>query len=55
MKWNDTMLDAFQSAWTDVVQEEAANDAFFKKVWDDLSTFRENYKVWGQNGYLPRQ
>ncbi len=55
MKWNDTMLAAFQSAWTDVAKEEAANDAFFKKVWDDLNGFREDYKLWGQNGYLPRQ
>ena len=49
------MLDAFRAAWTDVAQEEAANDVFFKKVWDDLNGFREDYKLWGQNGYLPRQ
>ncbi|MDX1320711.1 MAG: C4-dicarboxylate ABC transporter, partial [Oceanospirillum sp.] len=55
MKWNDTMLDAFEAAWTEVAQEEASNDAFFKKVWDDLSEFREGYKLWGSNGYLPRQ
>ena len=34
--------------------EEAAKDAFFKKVWDDLSTFREEYKVWQTYGFLPR-
>ena len=39
---------------TEVAKEQAANDAFFKKVWDDLSEFRANYDLWEANAFLPR-
>jgi len=52
--WSDDMLEAFQRAWLEVVEEQCAKDAFFKKVWDDLSEFRENYKIWSAYGFLPR-
>ena len=55
MQWNDTMLDAFRGAWTEVVAEQTANDPMFKKIWDDMSQFREEYKLWGQNAFLPRK
>ena len=34
--------------------ELAAEDAFFKEVWDDLQEFRAGYKVWNEAIYLPR-
>lgn len=52
--WNDTMLKTFKSAWDEVVQEQQ-QDPFFKKVWDDLSTFRGGYDLWESLAYLPRK
>lgn len=52
--WNQTMLDTFKSKWDEVVAEKTAADPFFKKVWDDLSTFREGYDLWEANAFLPR-
>lgn len=52
--WNKTMLDTFQSKWDEVVVEKNAADPFFKKVWDDMSQFREGYNLWEANAFLPR-
>ena len=52
--WNDEMLKTFESKWDEVVVEKTAADPFFKKVWDDLSTFRQNYDLWEANAFLPR-
>ena len=51
-QWEPAVLDAFETAWQEVVTEEAAKDADFSRVWDSLRTFRENYKVWGDLGYI---
>ncbi|WP_415887075.1 TRAP transporter substrate-binding protein [Neptuniibacter sp. SY11_33] len=52
--WNDTMLSTFKSTWDEVVAEKTAADPFFKKVWDDMSTFRKGYDLWEANAFLPR-
>lgn len=52
--WNDEMLKTFEEKWDEVVVEKTAADPFFKKVWDDLSTFRQNYDLWEANAFLPR-
>ena len=52
--WNDEMLKTFEEKWDEVVVEKTAADPFFKKVWDDLSTFREGYNLWEANAFLPR-
>ncbi|MCK0166043.1 TRAP transporter substrate-binding protein [Jannaschia sp. S6380] len=52
--WTPDQLKAFEAAWDEVAMELAAEDAFFKEVWDDLQEFREGYAVWGNNIYLPR-
>ncbi len=54
MYWSDDMLAAFQKAWVEVAEENSANDAFFKKVWEDLQAFRADYKIWKDYGFLPR-
>ncbi|KZL13114.1 TRAP transporter substrate-binding protein [Pseudovibrio sp. Ad26] len=54
-QWSPEMLDVFRSTWNDVAQEEAANDAFFAKVLTDLNQFRDNYKIWKENAFLPRK
>jgi len=52
--WNQTMLDTFKEKWDEVVAEKTAADPFFKKVWDDLDTFRTGYDLWEANAFLPR-
>lgn len=52
--WNDTMLTTFKNTWDEVVAEKTAADPFFKKVWDDMSTFRKGYDLWEANAFLPR-
>ncbi|MBZ8133512.1 TRAP transporter substrate-binding protein [Afifella sp. IM 167] len=50
--WPKEILDTFHSTWNEVAEEEAAKDEKFKKAWESLSTFRENYKRWGEVGYI---
>ena len=54
-KWDDEMLALFESTWNEVATELAEEDAYFKKVWDDLTEFREGYNTWSGNIYLPRK
>jgi len=54
MRWNQTMLDTFEGAWREVAVEESAKNAGFKKVYDDLSKFRDGYSIWKNNAFLPR-
>lgn len=53
--WSPEMLDVFQNAWNEVAAEEAANDEFFAKVLTDMNTFRDGYKLWKENAFLPRK
>lgn len=53
MYWSEEMLNAFRGAWDDVVVEQS-KDPFFKKVYDQMSAFREDYKYWSSRGFLPR-
>lgn len=46
------MLAAFKGAWGEVVAEE--KDEFFHKVLDDMNKFRDGYKLWKDNAFLPR-
>ena len=52
MYWSDDILAAYKKAWDEVVAEEAANNPTFKKVNDSYAKFREEYSLWGKNGYL---
>jgi len=54
-QWPPEMLETFESAWAEVANELAAEDEFFAKVWADLQEYREGYKTWSTNIYLPRQ
>ena len=53
-QWSPEILATLESTWNEIAAELAAEDAFFKEVWDDLQEYRANYKVWGDNIYLPR-
>ena len=52
--WSPEMLSLFEDTWQEVVGEES-KDPFFKKVWEDLSAFRENYEIWQRHAFLPRE
>ena len=51
-KWPPEMLDTFRTAWGEVVEEEVAANPDFKKAWESLSQFREQYAKWKDLGYL---
>ena len=51
-RWPAEILSALEAAWTEVVEEEAAADEDFARVWASLKSFRENYELWGEYGYL---
>ncbi|MEM8782317.1 MAG: TRAP transporter substrate-binding protein [Planctomycetota bacterium] len=50
--WSPAMLEAYRQAWAQVVAERSEQDAFFKKVWDDLSAFRAEYGRWSSKAHL---
>jgi TRAP-type mannitol/chloroaromatic compound transport system substrate-binding protein len=52
--WDPEILKTFEATWNEVAAELAAEDPFFKKVWDDLQEYRAGYKIWSDNIYLPR-
>ena len=54
-QWSDEMLSTFRATWEEVAVEEASKDPFFKKVYDDMKAFRENYAIWKTNAFLPRK
>ena len=51
-RWSDEMLVAFEDAWNQVVEEKTASSDEFKRVWDQLSAFREKYAEWKRLGYV---
>ena len=52
MYWSDEILDAYRTAWDEVVDEMSADNENFKKVYANYSKFREEFRLWGENGYL---
>lgn len=51
--WSDEMLATFKCTWLEVVAEESARDADFKRIWEHLQAFRESYAVWDRWAFLP--
>lgn len=54
MYWPPEFLEAYEKAWQEVVEEESEDNAQFRKVYASYSKFREEFKLWGDNGYLKR-
>ena len=54
VKLPDSVLRAFQKATDEVLAEEAAKDAMFKKVYESQKAFQKQYQLWKDLGYLPR-
>ena len=45
-RWPNPILQALRRAWREVAAERAAADADFRKVWQSIQTFREEYAIW---------
>lgn len=54
VKVPDDLLKAFQKAAKEVVAEESAKDAMFKKVAESMTAFQAKNQKWHEFGYLPR-
>lgn len=52
MTWGPEFLAAFEKAWKEVAEEQARLSPEFRKGWESLSAFRENYSIWRDRGYL---
>lgn len=50
--WSPEMIEVFRNAWKEVVAEETANSAEFKKAYDNYMAFRSEYKLWADLGYV---
>jgi len=48
------MLDGFAKATREVLAEESAKDAQFKKVLDSMQAFQAKNRKWHDYGFLPR-
>jgi TRAP-type mannitol/chloroaromatic compound transport system substrate-binding protein len=51
-RWPPEILVSFETAWTEVVAEEAARNPNFKRVYDSYAQFRSNYAIWRHFNFL---
>ena len=51
-RWSDEILAALEEAWNAHVEEEIAANPDFARVWESYSSFREDYSIWRELGYL---
>lgn len=54
MKFSDEMLHQLRDVYEEVVAEQVAGDANFKKIYDAQQAFHKSYQAWSKVGYLPR-
>jgi TRAP-type mannitol/chloroaromatic compound transport system substrate-binding protein len=52
--FSDELLETFRRNWAEVAQEQAQQDEFFARVWEDLQAFRAQYEPWNRLAFLPR-
>ncbi|MBC2858146.1 TRAP transporter substrate-binding protein [Stappia sp. 28M-7] len=52
--FDPAILEALQTAWNEVVEEEKAANPNFVKAWESLSKFRKEYETWSNIGYLKK-
>ena len=45
-------MESLETAWNEVVEDEASKNEEFARVWNSLKEFRKGYKIWGDLGYL---
>ncbi len=51
-RWSRQVTDALRAAWAEVLAAELARDKDFKRIWEKLKRFREEYAIWAELGYL---
>ena len=51
-RWSPEILEALRAAWAEVVAEESAKDADFKRAWESLDSFRQGYALWRSYGRI---
>jgi TRAP-type mannitol/chloroaromatic compound transport system substrate-binding protein len=47
VRWTDEQLAAFEQAWSEVLEEQSAQNEDFKRIADSYTAFRKVYKTWG--------
>lgn len=47
------VLKELKAVTQEVLEDEAANDADFKRVYESQQAFQKDYRVWDQRAYLP--
>ena len=52
MTWTDDQIAQFRAAWEEVLAEQIAASPDVAAMWKSYSDFHEQYKVWGDCGYL---
>jgi TRAP-type mannitol/chloroaromatic compound transport system substrate-binding protein len=52
MTWSPEFLAAYEKEWKVVAAEQSEKSPEFKKAWDSLSKFRDEYSIWRERGYL---
>ncbi|MEM6440022.1 MAG: TRAP transporter substrate-binding protein [Pseudomonadota bacterium] len=50
--WPDAVLDELRGIWEEVLAEERAANPDVEALWQSYSAFAEQYKIWGEMGYL---
>ncbi len=51
-RWPPEMTAALNAAWMEVLAEEVAGNRDFKRIWEELERFREDYAIWRELSYL---
>jgi TRAP-type mannitol/chloroaromatic compound transport system substrate-binding protein len=51
-RWPPEVVAAMESAWNEVVAEEAQRNPGFRRIYDSYETFRSNYAIWREHAYL---
>ena len=51
-RWSDADLAVLQEKWEEVLAENMAKDPLFKRVAESYLSFRKDYAVWKDLGYL---
>jgi TRAP-type mannitol/chloroaromatic compound transport system substrate-binding protein len=50
--WPEEILAKMRAAWEEVIAEESAKDADFKRAHESYTAFRKQYAIWKEHGYL---
>jgi TRAP-type mannitol/chloroaromatic compound transport system substrate-binding protein len=50
--WSADVLNILRGKWQEVLEEEIAANPDVKTLWDSYTAFHEEYKIWGEMGYL---